>query len=120
MITGKEMAEKAMKSVPTMSCADYRKMRDSGEDHVFLDVREKEEFDAGHLEGAINVPRGLIEFKLEAQLPDKKKAIVICCAKGGRAALAGETLKNMGYETIHYLDGGYTEYCEEFPDEAGK
>lgn len=111
--TGAEIAKEAMQEVPHLTCAEYRAMRESGKDHVFLDVREKEEFDAGHLEGAINIPRGLIEFKVEEVLPDRTKPIVICCAKGGRAALAGETLIEMGYDDINYLEGGYSDYCEE-------
>jgi len=114
--TGKEIAQEAMEEVPVISCGDYRDVRTGGEDHAFLDVREKEEFEDGHLEGAISVPRGLIEFKIEEVLPDKDKLIVVCCAKGGRAALAGQTLMEMGYTNIKYLKGGYTGYCEE----AGK
>lgn len=120
MTEGKDLAKKAMAEVPVISCADYKAIRDADAPHVFLDVREKEEFDAGHLEGAINVPRGLIEFKLEEVIPDKSTPVVVCCAKGGRAALAGETLLEMDYADIRYLDGGYSEYCAEFPEEAGK
>jgi len=111
--TGADIAKEAMQEVPHLTCAEYRAMREAGEPHVFLDVREKEEFDAGHLEGAINVPRGLIEFKVETTLPDKRAKIVICCAKGGRAALAGGTLMEMGYDDVAYLEGGYSGYCEE-------
>lgn len=102
-----------MWEVPVISVLDYHKIRTAGEGHTFLDVREKEEFDAGHLEGAINVPRGLIEFKIEEVLPVKDALIIVCCAKGGRAALAGQTLQEMGYTNIKYLEGGYNEYQEQ-------
>jgi len=111
--TGPELAKRAMEEVPTLSCAEYKDVRDKGLPHVLLDVREKEEFDAGHIAGAVNVPRGLIEFKIEETIPDKTVPVLICCAKGGRAALAAKTLMDIGYGHVRYLEGGYEGYCKE-------
>ena len=110
--TGQELSQEAMTNVPSISCEEYKKLRADGTPHVFLDVREQDEWDAGHVEGAVHIPRGFLEFKIEAAVPDKAVKIILCCAKGARAALAGETLQKMGYTDVEFLKGGYTEYCE--------
>lgn len=76
---------------------------------VMLDVREPDEFAAGHVPGAINVPRGLLEFKMSA-MPDWARpdlAILLYCRSGGRAALAACALQDMGYENVQSIEGGY-------------
>ena len=74
---------------------------------VFLDVREPKEFKAGHIPGAINIPRGLAEFKIEKQIPDKNTKIIIYCKTGGRACLSAANLKKMGYKNITNITGGW-------------
>lgn len=101
-----------MEETPKISCDEYRQMQDQNMEHILLDVREQDEYDAGHIENAIHIPRGVLEFQAAEKLPDKDATIVICCAKGGRAALAGQTLLEMGYKNISYLEGGYSGYCE--------
>lgn len=77
-----------------------------------IDVREPEEFMQGKIAGAINAPRGMIEFYADASLPyhkqefDKSRRIILYCASGGRSALAAKTLKEMGYLHVAHLDGG--------------
>ena len=111
--TSETLVKGAMEEVPSMTCDEYRAMKEKGDtEHVFLDVREKEEWDAGHVDGAIHIPRGMLEFKVEEAIPDKTKLIILCCARGGRAALAGQTLKKMGYTDLRVLAGGYMEYCK--------
>lgn len=101
-----------MADIPAITCEEYKAMREKGEGHVLLDVREQDEWDAGHIEDAVHVPRGVLEFKVEEAIPKKDQLIILCCAKGSRAALAGETLKDMGYTNLRVLKGGYTEYCQ--------
>ncbi len=73
-----------------------------------LDVREAEEFDQGHLPDAINLPRGLLEFKLGEieTLKDRHEPLLVYCKSGGRCALAAQTLQEMGYEQVYSLAGG--------------
>ncbi len=106
-----KLVHSAMDEVGVISCDEYKAAREAGEDHILLDVREPDEWEAGHIEGAVHIPRGMLEFKAEEALPDKDRRIVLCCASGGRAALAGKTLKSMGYTNLQVLKGGYTEYC---------
>mgnify|MGYP003503451472 FL=1 len=75
---------------------------------VLLDVREADEFHAGHIAGAINIPRGLLEFKLSAdpELCSRDLNILLYCKTSGRAALAACTLQAMGYRQVQSLAGG--------------
>ena len=74
-----------------------------------IDVREESEFSAGHVEGAIALPRGLIEFKVDKipELSDKSAAILVYCASGKRSALATNTLQTLGYTNVKSVIGGY-------------
>jgi rhodanese-related sulfurtransferase len=83
-----------------------------------IDIRESEELQNGKIPGAVNAPRGMLEFYADSSLPyyrpefDKNKRIILHCASGGRSALAVKTLKEMGYENIAHLDGGLKAWVE--------
>lgn len=74
-----------------------------------IDVREPGEYQAGHLPGAVNIPRGLLEFQIgdNAALANKDQPIVLYCKTGGRAALSAVNLKRMGFEQVRSLTGGF-------------
>lgn len=76
---------------------------------ALIDVREADEFAAGHLAGAINIPRGLLEFKLSATpaLEPRDLKVVLYCKTSGRAALAAQAMQSMGYLNVASIDGGY-------------
>ena len=76
---------------------------------VLLDVREADEFHAGHIPGALNIPRGLLEFKLsdDPALCARELNIVLYCKTSGRAALAACALQAMGYRHVQSLAGGF-------------
>jgi len=76
---------------------------------VLIDVREADEFHTGHIPGAINIPRGLLEFKLsnEPELAQRDQKLVIYCKNSGRAALAACSLKEMGYLHVLSIQGGF-------------
>ncbi len=78
---------------------------------VFLDVREPNEWNLGHVPGAIHVPRGQLEGKIEGVL-DRDKEIVVYCAGGSRSALAADTLQQMGYRHVTSLKGGFRGWAE--------
>jgi sulfur-carrier protein adenylyltransferase/sulfurtransferase len=77
---------------------------------VLLDVRESEEWDAGHIPGARHVPRGYLESRVEGVIgSDRSQKVVIYCASGQRSALAANTLKDLlGYEDVYSMNGGIT------------
>jgi rhodanese-related sulfurtransferase len=111
-MTAQDLVARAKAEVPALSCRDYLALREKGEAHTLLDVREQNEWDAGHIEGAVHLPRGLVEFKIAEIVPDKNAPIVLQCATGGRAALCGQALLKLGYKNVRNLEGGYTEYCK--------
>src|SRR5437764_12374813 len=74
---------------------------------ILVDVREKDEMDAGVLPGARKVPRGFLELRIEETVPDRDADVVLYCAGGTRSLLAGRTLQEMGYTRVRSLAGGY-------------
>jgi rhodanese-related sulfurtransferase len=76
---------------------------------LILDVREPAEYQAGHLPQAVNVPRGVLEFKVgnHPQLLDPQQPMLIYCKNGGRSALAALTLKQMGFNQVEMLVAGF-------------
>ncbi|MFZ5492782.1 MAG: rhodanese-like domain-containing protein [Pseudomonadota bacterium] len=74
---------------------------------LLIDVREPAEWAAGHIPGAALLPRGILEGKIEDLAPDADQPIVLCCATGGRSALAAESLQRMGYRRVLSLAGGF-------------
>ena len=81
----------------------------NGNRPVLIDVRESEEWDAGHIPGAKHVPRGYLESRIEGAVPDRSQRIVLYCASGNRSALAAHTLQELlGYENVESMTGGIT------------
>lgn len=80
---------------------------------VLVDVREAEEFEQGALDGALFIPRGILESNAAQRLPDPGAEIVIYCAAGHRSALAALALEEMGYENVSSLRGGFTQWKNE-------
>lgn len=78
------------------------------DDDLLIDVREADEYSAAHIPGAINIPRGLLEFKLsnDAQLAERTLKLVLYCKNSGRSALAADALREMGYRNVLSLAGG--------------
>ena len=113
------LAEAAAK-VPFMSLEElsHRIGGNSG-DLVILDIREKDAFDAGHAPGARHLPRGQLELRVDAELPDPTVRIVTCCEFGKISTLAAATLRELGYSRAVALDGGMKAWREGgFPLEA--
>ena len=76
-------------------------------DAVVVDVRDKDEWDEGHIPGATHMSRGTIEFDIEEKVPDPNAMIICHCGGGGRSALAAESLQKMGYKNVHSMAGGF-------------
>jgi len=77
---------------------------------VLVDVREKHEWNEGHIPGAIHVPRGYLELQIEEAVPDKSKTVVMYCAGGVRSLIAGVTLQQMGYQNPISMSGGFGQW----------
>lgn len=89
---------------------------------VLIDVREPAEFETGHLPGAINIPRGMLEFQVDAHpavanvtdpaLAHRERPVVVYCRTGGRAALAAVALQSLGFSDVRSIAGGITGWTE--------
>jgi len=79
---------------------------------VLIDVREKNEFQRGHIPAAINLPRGLMELEIERRAPDLLVKIIAYCNGGNRSALAVESLQRMGYANARSLRGGFQAWLD--------
>ena len=107
--TAKDYLETAKAEVPTISQEEATKLL-GRKDVVFLDVRDGTELQAtGKVKGALHITRGLLEFKADPASPyyapelTPDKTIITYCASGGRSALSGKTLKDMGYSKVFNL-----------------
>lgn len=106
--TYKQLMEEARQVIPEVSIEEVKNRMERGENWTLLDVREREEYREGHLEGASSLPRGFLEIRIEETVPDKSTPIIAYCAGGVRSLIAARTLKEMGYENVVSMSGGYT------------
>ncbi len=107
----KQMLEAANAAVPKITSDQAAEMIRSG-DTLVVDVRDAPEVAAsGKIAGAVNVSRGMLEFRADPESPyhdkafDKTKTVILYCASGGRSALAGKVLKDMGYDKVYNVGG---------------
>jgi molybdopterin/thiamine biosynthesis adenylyltransferase/rhodanese-related sulfurtransferase len=77
---------------------------------VFLDVRERDEWDEGHIPGALHAPRNNLESRVEGLVPDKERTVVVYCGSGSRSAFAARALGELGYGDVRNLAGGFTDW----------
>src|SRR3954452_18815513 len=113
----KEMLAEANAAVPRLSPADTRTKMGAA-NVLVLDVRDPSEAQAsGKLKGAVNVSRGMLEFRADPESPyhdksfQKDRTVLVYCASGGRSALSGKTLKDFGYGQVYNI-GGFKELAD--------
>ena len=98
-----EKGEKAM--YEQISAEEAKKIMDSGEEHIILDTREQDEFDEGHIPGAILISYTEIEERSKEMLPDKDAQILVYCRSGRRSKIASESLAKLGYTNVKEFGG---------------
>src|SRR5438132_2884486 len=77
---------------------------------LYVDVRERDEWDEGHIPGAVWVPRGNLESRIENAVPDRSTPLVLYCSSGNRSAFGAKSLAELGYEDVVSLAGGFTDW----------
>jgi len=102
-----EIVNDAKSRVKEIDIEGYRRIMQSGEPHLLIDVREDHEWEAGHAAGAVHLGKGIIERDIEARAPAKDTKLVLYCGGGFRSALAADNLQKMGYTNAISLDGGW-------------
>src|SRR6266446_10307116 len=101
-----KLVAEAKRNITETSPADAAVKLNSGE-ALIVDVRDKDEWDEGHIPGALHMSRGTIELDIEEKVPDPNAMIICHCGGGGRSALATESLQKMGYKNVRNLAGGF-------------
>lgn len=87
-------------------------MTSAKEDLIVIDVRSPLEWDAAHLPNSVHIDKGLIEVKIESMVPDKSQALLLYCGGGTRSLIAAANLKQMGYQNVSSMIGGFRGWCE--------
>ena len=108
----KAMVAEAKAAIKTVTPQAAKAALDSKEKAVFLDVRDPGEYAAGHLPGAINVSRGLLEFRVANSINDLNAKIYVYCATAGRSTLATKTLNDLGYKNAVLIDVQYADWIK--------
>lgn len=110
-----QMLAEAAAKVPFMALSElHDRLGGNSRDVVVLDLREKEAFEAGHIGGAVHLPRGQLELRVNSVLPDPTVRIVTCCEFGKISTLAAATLREMGFGRVAALDGGMKAWREAY------
>ena len=102
-----QLVNEAKKEIQEIGPADLKKMQESTEDFVLIDVREPDETARGTIPGAVAIPRGKLELDVDQVTTDKDKKVVLYCGGGSRSALAAWMLKKMGFRNVISLATGY-------------
>jgi molybdopterin/thiamine biosynthesis adenylyltransferase/rhodanese-related sulfurtransferase len=106
MPTYRELLEQTKSEIDEVDAASAKAIDGA----VWIDVREADEWQEGHLPGAVHIPRGFLESRVEGVAPDKGTPVVVYCASAARSAFAAKTLAGLGYENVHSLAGGFTDW----------
>jgi rhodanese-related sulfurtransferase len=107
-----DLSAEAKTRIPEVSAEEVKQRLDEeGRDWVLIDVREQDEYRAGHLPGAIGCGRGILEYHIADLVPDTGKEIVLYCRGGHRSALSADSLREMGYTNVHSMRGGFREWA---------
>jgi rhodanese-related sulfurtransferase len=101
------VVDDAKSRVRQIEIEEYKRMLNSGDAHILIDVREESEWAAGHAAHAIHLGKGIIERDIEEKIPEKGTRLVLYCGGGYRSALAADAIQRMGYANAISLDGGW-------------
>ncbi len=118
-VTASDLVAEARAAIVELTPAEFAGAHG---DAVLLDVREPAEFETGHIPGAINIPRGVLEFQVDAHpavasvsdpaLAHRERPVVVVCRTGGRAALAAVNLQRLGFSNVRSIAGGTVAWSE--------
>jgi molybdopterin/thiamine biosynthesis adenylyltransferase/rhodanese-related sulfurtransferase len=104
--TSKNILDEARAQIKSIDIDEARRMLDQP-GTVLLDVREGDEWRQGHIPQAVGIPRGFLELRVEEKVPDHKTPVILQCASGTRSLLAARSLRELGYENVYNLTGGF-------------
>jgi molybdopterin/thiamine biosynthesis adenylyltransferase/rhodanese-related sulfurtransferase len=115
MATYRELLQKVKAEIEELDSTRARELLDAPQldgvqPPLFVDVRERDEWVEGFVPGAVHVPRGNLESRIEQIVPDRSRELVLYCAAGARSAFAAKSLQELGYENVVSMSGGFTDW----------
>ena len=110
MATYRELLNQVKAEIDEITSPDLHDRLAAGDRPFLLDVREQDEWDEGHLPGAVHVARGNLEARIETAIPDKEREVVIYCAAGARSAFVAKSMLELGYADVASMAGGFSEW----------
>jgi Rhodanese-related sulfurtransferase len=112
--TFQQLCDEAKTRITEVSTEEVEaKITDPHWQGILIDVRENDEFRAGHLKGARGIGRGVLEYHIADEVPDTDREIVLYCRGGNRSALAADSLQQMGYSRVFSMRGGFRQWDAE-------
>ena len=105
----RELLQQVKGEIEELDAVRASELREDGRT-VFVDVRERSEWDEGHIPGAVHVPRSHFESRIEQAVPERDANVVLYCASGSRSAFAAKALEELGYANVASLSGGFTDW----------
>ena len=110
-VTGyRDLLAQVKGEIDEIDARETRSLLDSPAPPLLLDVRERDEWEEGHLPAALHIPRGSLESRVESRVPERDREIVVYCSAGARSAFAAKTLEELGYARVRSLAGGFTDW----------
>jgi len=106
----RELLQQVKAEIEEVDAPGARELLEAADPPLFVDVREPDEWNDGHIPGAVHVSRGHFESRIEQAAPDRARPIVVYCAGGSRSAFAAKTMEELGYQQVVSLAGGYTDW----------
>jgi sulfur-carrier protein adenylyltransferase/sulfurtransferase len=106
----RDLLARVRAEIDEISAVEAHGLLASADGHLFVDVREPDEWEEGHIPGAIYTGRGRLEQRIEGLVPDKTRPLVVYCSGGSRSAFAAKALEELGYENVVNLAGGFTDW----------
>jgi len=110
VVSYRDQLAKVKQEIREISTEDAATLRDASAAPVFVDVRERDEYEQGFIPGAIHIPRGNLESRIEAAVADRSAPIVLYCASGARSAFSARSLGELGYTDVVSMSGGFSRW----------
>ena len=105
--TFRDLVQDAKANIKETTPEEVKQWLDASDDMVIVDVRQEADYEAGHIDGSLSIPRGVLELYIDEKVPNQDAKIVLYCGGGSRSALAAETLQQMGYANVLSMAGGW-------------
>lgn len=111
-----EMVADAKANVKFISQSEFVKVLHNGKKINLIDCREEVEYDSSCIKGAINIPRGLLEFTIGDKIADRRAPVYIYCSDGKRSILAAQILSKMKFSNVKVIESGFNNFKTKYPD----